>query len=74
MPGSKHHWGGACDFDQRARSATVRVMYHVAALAHRFGLTDGCTWRNPDCGHIEVPTGGSFYARRRHGWREAWLQ
>lgn len=55
MPGSKHHWGGACDFDQRARNRTAGYMYHVTALAHRFGLTDGCEWHYRDCGHIEVP-------------------
>ena len=54
MPGSKHHWGGACDINQVARSVTSGFMRHVTAIAHRHGLTDGCTWRHPDCGHIEV--------------------
>ena len=56
MWNSKHHWGGACDFDQRSRNVTARLMYHVTALAHQFGLRDGCEWRHPDCGHIEVPS------------------
>lgn len=55
MPNSKHHWGGACDIDQRSRNVTAKTMYHVTELAHRFDLTDGCEWRHPDCGHVEVP-------------------
>lgn len=67
MPHSKHHWGGACDIDQRSRNKTAARMYHVTELAHQFKLTDGCEWRNPDCGHVEVP-GGTRVAhhRRRH--------
>lgn len=55
MRNSKHHWGGACDFDQKRRSVTAKFMYHVTEIAKRFGLTDGCTWHPADCGHIEVP-------------------
>src|SRR5512139_879715 len=55
MRNSKHHWGGACDFDQKRRSVTAKFMYNVTSIAHRFGLTDGCTWHPKDCGHIEVP-------------------
>lgn len=65
MHNSKHHWGGACDIEQDSRNKTASYMYHVAALAHEYGLTDGCEWRNPDCGHVEVP-GGGHYARRTH--------
>lgn len=70
MRHSKHHWGGACDFSQLRRSVTTdKFMYHVANIAHRHGLTDGCEWSNKDCGHIEVPTGnysGRHYASRHH--------
>lgn len=55
MRNSLHHWGGACDVGQRARNVAWRPMYRVTALAHSYGLTDGCEWRgSPDCGHIEV--------------------
>jgi hypothetical protein len=56
MRHSKHHWGGACDFSQLSRDRTTdKFMYHVTAIAHKHGLTDGCEWDNRDCGHIEVP-------------------
>lgn len=59
MRNSLHHWGGACDVGQSARNRAWAPMYHVAALAARFGLTDGCSWRHPDCGHVDVSgTGG----------------
>lgn len=61
MRNSKHHWGGACDFDQDKRNVTAKFMYHVTQIAHKFGLTDGCTWNGPDCGHIEVPGPNSPY-------------
>jgi hypothetical protein len=54
MRHSLHHWGGACDVGQTDRNVAPRMMYHVTKLAARFGLTDGCTWRRPDCGHIDV--------------------
>lgn len=72
MHNSKHHWGGACDINQRSRNITSSFMYHVTAIAHRFGLTDGCEWHYRDCGHIEVPTQVARhhytheYAARRH--------
>lgn len=57
---SKHHWGGACDlFNQVARNRTAlrqpspRVQIEAA---ERYGLVSGCIWRNPDCGHFEVPS------------------
>lgn len=59
MPGSKHHWGGACDFDQKRRNVTAKFMYHVTTIAHQFGLVDGCEWHYRDCGHIEVPGANS---------------
>lgn len=54
MRHSLHHVGLACDFDQTARNRTVAFMYHVTAIAHRWGLFDGCEWRDRDCGHIQV--------------------
>lgn len=76
MPGSLHHWGGACDVGQRARNLAWRPMYHVGALARQYGLTDGCAWRNPDCGHVDVSGVGGAGARyvshhrRRHQRRK----
>lgn len=58
MRHSLHHWGGACDVGQTARNRAWKAMYNVTALAHQWGLTDGCEWRGyPDCGHIEVAAG-----------------
>jgi hypothetical protein len=59
MQHSKHHWGGACDlFVQVARNRTrLRLPPNHMAIALRYGLIDGCMWRNPDCGHFEVPVG-----------------
>lgn len=50
---SNHYWGGACDFDQRGWNKTARPMYRVRELAAKWGLRDGCTFR--DCGHVDVP-------------------
>lgn len=71
MRNSLHHWGGACDVGQTARNVAARMMYHVTALAARFGLTDGAMWHNPDAGHVDVSGlvgSGRHYAshRRRH--------
>lgn len=55
MPHSKHYRGMACDIDQDKRNVTAKFMYHVTELAHQYKLTDGCEWRDKDCGHIEVP-------------------
>lgn len=75
MPGSKHYRGLACDIDQESRNVTSGFMYRVAAIAAKFGLTDGCTWARvrgerytgPDCGHVEVPGPTRTYsAKRRH--------
>lgn len=49
---SLHHSGRACDFAQRGWGKTVRPMYHVADLAAKWGLRDGCGFR--DCGHIDT--------------------
>jgi len=48
---SLHFVGEACDFAQRGWGKTVRVMYHVRDLVAKWGLRDGCTFR--DCGHID---------------------
>lgn len=70
VAGSLHYRGEACDFAQRGWGKTVAPMYHVADLAARHGLRDGCTFR--DCGHID--SGARLaraykhtrYARRSH--------
>jgi hypothetical protein len=55
LPWGRHPAGEACDVGQRARNVAWRVMYHITAIAHLWGLTDGCEWRgNPDCGHVQV--------------------
>ena len=70
MRHSKHHWGGACDlFNQIARNRTALRQPPPAvqiAVAARHGLTSGCVWRSPDCGHFEVPTGGHVRLARSH--------
>jgi hypothetical protein len=65
MRHSKHHWGGACDlFGQVARNRTrLRLPPNHMEIAKRHGLIDGCMWRNPDCGHFEVPVGGQSVAQ-----------
>jgi hypothetical protein len=65
MRHSKHHWGGACDlFNQVARNRTrLRLPPNHMEIAERHGLIDGCMWRNPDCGHFEVPVGGQSVAQ-----------
>lgn len=50
---SNHYHGGACDFDQTGRNRTAKKMYHVRDLAAKWGLRDGCSFRDPDCGHID---------------------
>lgn len=52
---SLHYRGEACDFNQRGWGLTDRPMYHVAALARKWGLRDGCSFR--DCGHIDTGHG-----------------
>lgn len=60
---SNHYWGGACDFAQRGWNKTVAVMYHVRDLASKWGLRDGCTFR--DCGHIDLPRYASRHRQTR---------
>lgn len=69
-PASYHRWGGACDIDQTARNRTASFMYHITALAHAHGLTDGCEFRHPgpDCGHIQVAGASGRVHARRHRW------
>lgn len=59
---SLHFTARACDFAQRGWGKTVAPMYHVADLAARHGLRDGCTFG--DCGHID--NGPAVSAGRRH--------
>ena len=70
MRNSLHHWGGACDlFNQIGRNRTAlrqpppQVQIELAA---KHGLTSGCAWRNPDCGHFDLSGVGMGhrYARR----------
>ncbi len=49
--GSLHYSGHACDFDQSGWGRTAKAMYHVAALAAKWGLRDGGEFR--DWGHID---------------------
>lgn len=67
MAHSKHHSGAACDlFNQVARNRTALRQPPPAvqiAVAARHGLTSGCEWRHPDCGHIEQRT--AYHAWRR---------
>jgi hypothetical protein len=53
---SNHYHGGACDFDQRCWGCTAPAMYHISSLAAKWGLRDGCSFRRPDCGHIDDGT------------------
>lgn len=75
MRHSLHHWGGACDlFDQVARNRTARPQPPPSVqieVASRHGLTAGCVWRSPDCGHFDVSGvgGGRHYARAHRGRR-----
>lgn len=69
MSNSKHHWGGACDlFGQISRN--VMALRHPSPsvmneVASSHGLTSGCIWRSPDCGHFEASTKGEYNAYRR---------
>jgi hypothetical protein len=73
MRNSLHHWGGACDlFNQVARNRTAlrqpppSVQIEVAA---KHGLTSGCAWRSPDCGHFDLSGIGRSYAMATRGHR-----
>ena len=63
---SNHYWGDAGDFDQSRRGRTT-AMRHVSELARKWGLRDGCTFK--DCGHIDADRDGSQHHRsfRRRG-------
>lgn len=67
MAHSKHHSGAACDlFNQVARNRTALRQPPPAvqiAVAQHHGLTSGCEWHHPDCGHIEQRT--AYHAWRR---------
>lgn len=66
VPRSLHKSGNACDFAQRGWNRTVSVMYRVGDLAAKWGLRDGCSFR--DCGHIDaghVDANGNPFRRRR---------
>ena len=64
--GSLHYSGNACDFAQTGWGRTRAPMYHVSDLTSKYGLRDGCTFR--DCGHIDsgAPLGGRYFAARSH--------
>ena len=64
--GSLHYSGNACDFAQTGWGKTRAPMYHVSDLTSKYGLRDGCSFR--DCGHIDSGDhlGGRYYAARSH--------
>jgi hypothetical protein len=73
IPGSRHHSGNACDFDQTGWNRTSGFMYHAGAIIARHGLRDGCTFRGRrDCGHVDdgISSGRHYrhvrYARTHH--------
>ncbi|MBI1202595.1 MAG: hypothetical protein GC182_08805 [Rhodopseudomonas sp.] len=68
VPHSLHKRARACDFAQYGWGKTVRVMHHVADLARKWGLRDGCSFhgrRGPDCGHIDSGRSGARVAAAR---------
>lgn len=54
LPWGRHPAGEACDVGQRSRNKAWAPMYHVGELARKWALTDGCSWSNPDCGHVQI--------------------
>lgn len=50
---SRHHFGAACDFDQRGWGRTAPFMRRAGDIARAWGLRDGCGFRRSDCGHID---------------------
>ena len=54
IPNSRHYAGAACDIDQRGWGKTAGPMYHLAGLAAKHGLRDGCSFKHSDCGHVQV--------------------
>lgn len=68
VPNSRHYAGAACDIDQRGWGKTAAPMYHVAALAAKHGLRDGCSFRHADCGHVDDGRNVKYAGhRRRYG-------
>lgn len=67
--GSLHYSGNACDFAQTGWGRTRAPMYHVSDLTRKYGLRDGCSFR--DCGHVDsgAPLGGRYFAARSHHHR-----
>lgn len=63
VPNSRHYSGAACDIDQRGWGKTAAPMYHVAALAAKHGLRDGCSFG--DCGHLDDGQSLRRYVHRR---------
>lgn len=56
---SQHHTGNACDIEQFGWSRTTYIpMYRIGWLARKWGLRDGCSFR--DCGHVDA--GGPSWA------------
>lgn len=69
--GSLHYSGNACDFAQTGWGRTRAPMYHVSDLTNKYGLRNGCSFR--DCGHIDsgMRLGARNYAARPHHRRYA---
>jgi hypothetical protein len=64
VPNSRHYAGAACDFDQTGWGRTSSKMYHVTALASKYGLRDGKSFG--DSGHIDDGAPVSSYASRSY--------
>jgi hypothetical protein len=54
VAGSKHYSGDACDL-QYGHNRAPKIMYHARTILAKFGLYDGCNFR--DCGHIQYGVG-----------------
>lgn len=54
VPGSWHHVGAACDFNQHGWGLTDPFMYTAIAdsLIRKHGFTNGCQFH--DCGHVGI--------------------
>ena len=71
---SRHYAGAACDLDQTGWGRTASRMYHVGALAAKYGLRDGATFG--DAGHIDdgqpvrsYASAGRHHRYAAHHWR-----
>jgi hypothetical protein len=69
VTGSRHYSGNACDFDQTGWNRTARVMYRIGDLAKKWGLRNGCSFR--DCGHVDVAPAQAAAAPAAARWRQA---